>query len=103
MALWDLMTALCLVMPIAGALAVVKDTQKGWAGNILAVAIGLVLGGLCAWTMRAVGNKFAVNASPGKASQRPWHFRILYGAAMLWVVVALFLGSWATEMLLHVM
>jgi hypothetical protein len=40
MGLWDLMTALCFVMPIAGALATVKDIRKGWIGYALAILVG---------------------------------------------------------------
>ena len=97
MALWDLMTALCFVMPIAGALATVKDVQKGWAGYALAIIVGVVLGALCAWTMRAASNKLAPRSSSGPGIDRPWFFRALYFAAFIWIVVATFLGNWVTE------
>jgi hypothetical protein len=101
MALWDVMTALCFVMPIAGALATVKDVQKGWAGYTLAIIVGVVLGALCAWAMRIASSKLAPRSSSGPEIGRPWLFRALYFAAFIWIAVALFLGSWVTEASLH--
>jgi hypothetical protein len=96
MTLWDLMTALCFVMPLAGALATLRDVQNGWLGYGLASVIGLVIGGLCVWAMRAVGSYFATRSSAGSETLRPWYFRALYVAAAVWIIVALFLGSWVT-------
>lgn len=101
MTLWDLLTALCFVMPIAGALATVKDTPKGLLAYVVAVIVGFVLGGFCGWTMRAMGDRVAARSGPGKEDQKPGAFRVLYFAAVIWIVVALFLGSWMTEMILH--
>jgi hypothetical protein len=101
MTLWDLLTALCFVMPIAGALATVKDTPKGLLAYPVAVVVGLVVGGLCAWTMRAMGNKVAARSGPGKEDQKPGAFRMLYFVTVIWIVVALFLGSWMTKVILR--
>jgi hypothetical protein len=101
MALWDLLTALCFVMPIAGALATVRDVQKGWAGYALAIIVGAVLGTLCAWAMRTASSKLATRSSTGPKIDSPWFFRALYFAAFVWIVIALFLGSWVTEASLH--
>ncbi len=91
------MTALCFVMPIAGALATVKDIQKGWVGYALAILVGVVVGAFCAWAMRAVGSKVAGDSKPGAEAQKPWLFRMLYAATVIWIVFALFLGSWLTK------
>jgi uncharacterized membrane-anchored protein len=100
MTLWDLMTALCTVMPLAGALATVRDVQKGWAGYGLAIIVGAVVGVLCAWAMRAAGTSFA-SRSRARSDTKPWNFRVLYVAAAGWIVLALFLGSWVTGALMH--
>jgi len=65
MTLWDLMTALCAVMPLAGALATLRDIQKGWLGYGVAVVVGVVVGLLCAWAMRAVGTALATRSGAG--------------------------------------
>jgi hypothetical protein len=92
MTLWDLMTAICAVMPLAGALATVRDIQKGWVGYGLAIIVGVLVGVLCAWAMKAIGIAFATRS--GARSDR--YFRILYVAAVAWIILALFLGSWVT-------
>jgi hypothetical protein len=97
MGLWDLMTALCFVMPIAGALATVKDVHKGWIGYALAILVGVVVGAFCAWAMRTIGSKVAGDSKPGTEAQKPWLLRMLYAATVIWIVFALFLGSWLTE------
>lgn len=98
MALWDLLTALCLVMPTAGALATVKDIPHGGAGYAVALTVGVLLGVGCAWAMRALGSRFAIRTAP---TPTPWSFRALYAGAVIWIIVALFLGSWVTEAALH--
>jgi hypothetical protein len=101
MTLWDLITALCSVMPLAGALATVRGMHKGWVGYGLAVIIGIVVGGLCAFAMRAAGNSLAIQSAAGSAARQSWYFRVLYIAAVVWAVVALFLGSWLTAAFIH--
>lgn len=100
MTLWNLMLALCAVLPLAGALSTVRDIQKGWVGYGLAIMIGTLVGVLCAWTMRAVGAYFATRFS-AKSDTSEWYFRTLYGAAAAWIILALFLGSWATAAFMH--
>lgn len=100
MALWDVLTALCLVMPTAGALETVKDVPKGGLGYVVAITVGVVLGVGCAWAMKAFGRRLALRTAPTLA---PWGFRALYAGAVVWIIVALFLGSWATEAALHLL
>ena len=101
MSLWNLLTALCLVMPTAGALATVKDLPHGWVGYATAITVGLLLGVGCAWAMRTLGSRVAVSSAPTPDSPNTWRFRALYMGAVIWIVVALFLGSWVTETALH--
>jgi cell division protein FtsW (lipid II flippase) len=85
------MTALCAVMPLVGALATVRDVQKGWLGYGVAIVVGVVIGLFCAWAMRAVGTALATRSRPG--SDRGWKFRLLYIGASVWIIFALFIGS----------
>lgn len=100
MTLWDLMTALCTVMPLAGALATVRDIHKGWIGFALAIIVGAVVGVLCTWAMRAIGDNIATR-SRASSDTRPWYFRVLYVMAAAWIILALFLGSWVTAAFMH--
>ena len=100
MTLWDLMTALCAVMPLAGALATVRDVQKGWLGYEIALVVGVVVGLLCAWAMRAVGTALATRSGTG-SDRRRWNFRLLYVGALAWIVLALFIGSRVAAALIH--
>lgn len=93
MTLWDLMTALCAVMPLAGAFATLRDVHKGWLGFALALIIGIVLGVLCAWAMRSVGTAL-MKRSGAESKTRRWNFRLLYAGASAWIILALFIGSW---------
>ena len=99
--LWDLLTAVCFAMPIAGALASAKDAKVGWGGYIVAITIALALGGFCAWAMRTVGHAIAARSERHSVSLGEWYFRALYLAAILWIVFALFLGNWATSALMR--
>lgn len=99
MTLWDLMTALCAVMPLVGALATVRDVQKGWLGYGVAIVVGAVVGLSCAWAMRAVGTALATRSGAG--SDRRWNFRFLYIGASAWIILALLIGSWVAAALVH--
>jgi hypothetical protein len=99
--LWDLLTALCFAMPVAGALAAVKGTQKGWAAYALAIVIGVVTGGCCAWAMRTVGVIVEARSRQRPDPQGEWYFRALYLAAAAWIFVALFLGARVTGAFIH--
>jgi hypothetical protein len=53
--LWDLLIAVCFVMPLAGGLAEAKLSKAGFGGYALVVAAGLALGLCFAWTMWTAG------------------------------------------------
>jgi hypothetical protein len=99
--LWDVLTLVCCAMPIGGAAASAKIARVGFAGYALAVTVGLALGVCCALAMRVVGKIVAthIKRHPGPLQER--YFRALYFAAMLWIVVALFLGGWGSSALLR--
>jgi len=100
MTLWDLMTALCAVMPLAGALATVRDVHKGWLAYALALIIGVVVGGLCAWAMRSVGSALIKRSGAGSDTRR-WNSRLLYVGAAAWIILVLFIGSWVAAAVIH--
>lgn len=93
MTLWDVMTALCAVMPLAGALATLRDVHKGWLGYALALTVAVVVGVLSAWAMRSVGSALIERSGAG-LNPRRWNFRLLYVGASAWIVLSLFIGSW---------
>lgn len=100
MTLWDLMTGLCAVMPLAGALATVRDVQKGWLEYGIAIVVGVVVGPFCAWVMRAVGTALAARSGAG-SDRRRGNFRLLYVGASAWIVLALLIGSWVAAAVIH--
>ena len=99
--LWDLLTAVCCVMPIGGALASAQYAKVGFGGDALAITIGVALGVCCAWTMRTAGNTVAAHIKRQTVSLHERYFGALYVAAMLWIVFALFLGGWVSLALMR--
>lgn len=97
MTLWDLMTALCFSLPLAGAFAAIRDVHRGWPKYVIATVLGIAIGALCGWVMRATGKNFPAWSSAMSNNKRERFFRALYAGAAVWIVVALFLGSWLTE------
>jgi hypothetical protein len=91
--LWDLLTAFCFAMPIAGALASAKLGKAGFSGYALAITTGLALGACFVWTMWTVGNTVDAYIKRQPVPLRERYYRALYFGAMLWVVFGLFLGS----------
>ena len=101
MTLWDLLIAICCVMPLAGSLATAKLSKTGFGGRALAIVIGLALGVCCARTMWAVGNNIAARIRRHSEPVQERYFRALYFTAMLWIVFSLFLGEWVSSLVLR--
>ena len=99
--LWDLLTVVCCVMPIGGALASAKYAKVGFGGYTLAITIGVALGLCCAWTMRTVGDTVAARIKRQAVSLHESYFRMLYVAAVVWIAFGLFLGVWVSSVLLR--
>ncbi len=100
--LWSLLTALCFVMPISGALASAKLLRVGIRAFGFSVFVGLTLGFGCAWTMQKVGGLVYAHLKQSVVSVQERYFRLLYFGALVWIVFALFLGDWVTSALLRV-
>jgi hypothetical protein len=106
-ALWDLLTGICFAAAVGCALASARIAKVGFGGHALAITIGIVLGGLCAWTMRAVAKTVVANFQrrsnwEHSVSLQKWFFRALYFAALLWIVFAGFLGGRLSLALLRI-
>ena len=99
--LWDFLTLVCCVMPIGGALAAAGIAKVGFRGYALAITVGLALGVGCGWTMWTVANRVVARMKRGLGPKKERFFSVLYLAAMLWIVFALFLGEWVSSLLLR--
>jgi hypothetical protein len=99
--LWDLLTALCCAMPVAGALASAILERAGFSGYAITIAVGLALGLGCAYIMRAVGKTIDTHLKQNSTATRESYLRMLYLAAIVWIVLALFLGAWVSSVLLR--
>jgi hypothetical protein len=104
--LWDLLTGICFAASVGCALASARIAKVGFSGHALAIAVGVALGVLCAWTLRVVARAIVAKLQrrPGWAhsvSLQKWFFRGLYLAAMVWIVFAGFLGGWVSLAVLH--
>jgi hypothetical protein len=99
--LWQLLILICLTIPIGGALASARLAKVGFGGYALAITIGLALGVCCAWTMWTVGKTVGDHIRRKSESLHERYFRVLYFAAMLWIVFALFLGDWVSSVILR--
>jgi hypothetical protein len=89
--------AVCFVMPLAGALAGAKLSKAGFGAYAVAVAVGLALGLCFAWIMWTVGKIVAAHMKGKPVPAQERYAWALYFAAMLWIVLALFLGGWVSS------
>jgi hypothetical protein len=94
--LWDLLTAVSFAMPIGGALASAKLARASFGGYVLAITVGLALGLSFALSMRTIGKTVAAQMK-GQYAPREWYARALYFAAVLWILLGLFLGNWLSS------
>jgi len=99
--LWDLLTALCFVMPIAGAVASAGLAKAGFRGYVLAIIVGFALGLCCGWTMLIVGKAAAAYAKRDSGAVQERYFWALYFGAILWVAFALFIGERVSSVLMR--
>ena len=101
MTLWHLLEGVCFIAPISGAIASSSLAKVGFGGYLLALAIGIGLGVACAWTMFRAGRSIVarIRKQPDLVQER--YFRGLYCAAILWIILALFIGHWVTAAVLR--
>jgi hypothetical protein len=100
--LWDLLTLISFVMPIAGASAIAKHSHPGLGGYTLVISVGLAIGMCSAVCMRIalvrVGGYVVRSAVATRAES--WYSGLMLIAAFLWIVFALFAGSWLASTIL---
>ena len=106
MTLWQLLILICFGAPVGTSLALAEQVKAGIRGYALAVAVGLTVGWLCAWTMWKV-HKVVVTNLPRclndehLRSHRGWYFGVFYFTKILWILVAGILGYWLPLVLLR--
>lgn len=93
MSLWDLLTLICFVAPIAGANFVAKQNGQGTSGHVFAVLFGIALGALFSGAMRFSGEKLLqyIRASSARGERI---LGVLYCAAVAWAFVGLAVSTW---------
>jgi cation transport ATPase len=101
MTLWDLLIGICFAVPIGGALESARSAKAGLCGYALAITVGIALGACCAWTMRTVGGTVYAHIERYSESLQERYCRVLYFAAMVWIVIVVFLGKWVSSALLR--
>ena len=101
--LWDLLTLMSLVVPVAGASADAKHSHAGLVGYVLATSVGLAIGVCCAVGMRIAlvrvgGYLVRSNVS---ASAQSWYSGLMLSGALIWMVFGLFAESWLVTKLVR--
>jgi hypothetical protein len=97
MTLWHFMMLVAFFTPVWGALTSARSAGKGWIIYALALAIGVLVGSICAWAMQRSFR--VVQMSGSTRAHGSWCFRALYTAAPLWIGVAGLVGFWLTRIL----
>ena len=102
MTLWDLLLAMNLVMPIAGAMSGAHELQTEWPGYCIAIVTGLALGAISVWILWTVG-RLALRSTQADDTRSPWKLRLLYWAAFVWPFVTLFGSGWLLSAVLEIL
>jgi hypothetical protein len=97
MSLWQLMHLTCVGLTLGAANAAAKTAKAGVSGNVLATAIGLVVGIGFAWTMWTSGRLLVARIRQLPEEQREQRFRLMYVGAFAWIAF----GGLVSELLSH--
>jgi hypothetical protein len=100
MSLWDLLTLVCFIMPIASSNVVAKNAHLSFFHHFIVLLVAVAMGGVCAWTMRVAGKIVVRRTADFSTIRKEWCLRALYGTALLWCGAALFFGGWVARHLL---
>lgn len=79
---------MCFIIPIAAAFTMAKVLKTGFSGHALGAAIGIASGFACAWAIHAAGTQVDIRTKHYPEARRERYFRVLFLAAILWVVAA---------------
>jgi hypothetical protein len=94
MSLWHLFHFICFSAVIGSSLSAARVHKPGFAGYSEAAALGIVLGLGSAWAMWTSGRALAMRIRRLPESQHESYFRLLYGGAMMWIIIASVFGFW---------
>jgi len=101
--LWQFLHLMCVAITVGSSLAPAKIARTGLGGHVLAVFVGLAVGGGCAWAMWTAGGIIVNRIRRLPESSHEGYFRTLYFAAMFWIVFSSFAGFWASFGLLRLL
>ena len=95
--LWTMLNAICFLVCIFASVGAARAARTSPFGYVLSVLIGLVLGGASTWAMWSVGERIGTAAQVQPESRRQVYFRVLYVAAVVWILIALFIADRVTS------
>ena len=95
--LWTMLNAICFLVCMLGAVGAARAARTGPLGYVLAVVIGLALGGSSTWVMWNVGERVGAAVQVHPERRRELYFRVLYVAAVSWILIALFIADHVTS------
>ena len=79
--------------PFSGAMVKAHDAHANLPAYVLAGLIGLILGAAFAWLMWFLSRRvIATTLALTSEKQRTWYLRVLLGAQVTWIVIALLVG-----------
>ena len=98
MTLIDLMTVMCFMMPITGAVAEAKLEHVHARGYVMASLIGILVGIAFAWGLRASASALAkrLDKEGWRATQVVGTAAYLFGC-VTWMVLGALLGGWIVK------
>jgi len=102
MTLWTLLLGVCFFTGVGAAFDTARQAHAGFAGYVIAIVAGVVLGGLCTLIMWRVG-KFAwiYGRSLRSESRQKWCLGIGYLSSVIWITLSGVLGTILTPVLIR--
>lgn len=95
--LWTMLHTICFFGCIIAAVGAAREAKIGFIGYALAVAIGLAMGGGLTWVMWNTGERVIAAVEARSEARQELYFRMLYLAAVLWVLIAIFIADYVTS------
>jgi len=92
-----MLNAICFLISIVAAVGGAREAKAGFGGYSLAIAIGITLGVACTWAMWTVGERVGVAVQPYPEAKRELYFRVLYLAAVLWILIVVVIADHVTS------
>jgi hypothetical protein len=95
--LWAMLNMTCFFVCMLGALGAARDAKTSFVGYGLAVLIGLAVGGSSTWAMWSIGKRVVAAVQAHPEARRELYWRILYVAAVPWILLALLIAKHVTS------